>query len=72
MKVAQLMKADQQLWLLASDEGLPSLKPAADGVKPLNPVVEKLRVDRHHAPSSFAHSCGQREHGCGAENQENK
>ena len=39
------MKADQQLWLLASDEGLPSLKPAADGVKPLNPVVEKLRVD---------------------------
>ncbi|CAJ1458379.1 unnamed protein product, partial [Effrenium voratum] len=45
VKVAQLMKADQQLWLLASDEGLPSLKPAADGVKPLNPVVEKLRVD---------------------------
>ncbi|CAJ1386205.1 unnamed protein product, partial [Effrenium voratum] len=45
VKVSQLMKADQQLWLLASDEGLPSLKPAADGVKPLNPVVEKLRVD---------------------------
>ncbi|CAJ1382659.1 unnamed protein product, partial [Effrenium voratum] len=45
VKVSQLMKADQQLWLLASDEGLPSLKPAADGVKPLNQVVEKLRVD---------------------------
>ena len=30
-----LINADQQLWLLASDEGLPSLHPAAHGVKPL-------------------------------------
>ena len=43
-EVSQLIKADQQLWLLASDEGLPSLKPAADGVKPLWRSFELIRV----------------------------
>ena len=42
-----LIKADQQLWLLASDEGLPSLNPAADGVKPLWRSFEFICVSPH-------------------------